>query len=72
MPLGALSPRAKEIHDAMADKIEKNANSYPPGLLEQYKIQLRRIEQEVPGCEMISFPAFHSFPNPPKPVRASS
>jgi hypothetical protein len=72
MPLDALSPRAKEIHGDMADKIEKNADSYPPGLLEQYKIQLRRIEQQSPGCEMISFPGFLSFPNPPKPVRVSS
>jgi hypothetical protein len=69
MPLEALSPRGKEIHDAVREKIMKNADSYPPGLLEQYKIQLRRIEEQAPASELISIPGFMSYPNPPKPVR---
>jgi hypothetical protein len=51
------------------EKIHKNADTYPPGLLEQYEIQLRRIEEQAPGCELISIPCFMSFPHPPKENR---
>lgn len=70
MPLAAVSLRADEIYDAVREKILKNAESYPPGLLEQYNTQIRRIEEQAPGCEFISFPGFASLPNPPKPVYA--
>jgi hypothetical protein len=67
MPLEALSRRSEDIHGAVREKITKNADSYAPGLLEQYKIMLRRLDEGAPGCELISFPGFLSFPNPPKP-----
>jgi hypothetical protein len=67
VPLQALSTRGDEIHDAIRNKIEQNASTYPPGLLEQYKIQLDRLSSGSPGCELISFPGFLSFPNPPTP-----
>jgi hypothetical protein len=69
MSLEDVSPRGKEINNAAREKILKNADSYPAGLLEQYQIQLRRIEEQVPSCEFVSCPAFASTPNPPKPVR---
>ena len=40
----------------------KNADSYPPGLLEQYKISLERLKNGV-GCEFISFPGLNSRPS---------
>ncbi|TFK94202.1 GMC oxidoreductase [Polyporus arcularius HHB13444] len=63
--LGEVTPRASEIIKAAEDKIMKNANSYPPGLLEQYKISLERLKNGV-GCEFISFPGLNSRPNPPE------
>lgn len=60
--LDKVTPRAKEIIKATEDKIMKNANSYPPGLLEQYKISLERLKNGV-GCEFISFPGLNSRPS---------
>lgn len=40
----------------------KNGNTYPPGLLEQYKISLERLKDGV-GCEFISFPGMCSQPS---------
>ncbi len=60
--LGEVTPRASEIIKAAEDKIMKNANSYPPGLLEQYKISLERLKNGV-GCEFISFPGLNSRPS---------
>ncbi|KAI0751029.1 alcohol oxidase [Daedaleopsis nitida] len=63
--LPEVTSRASEIFKATEDKIMKNANSYPPGLLEQYKISLERLKSGV-GCEFISFPGLNSRPNPPE------
>ncbi|OSD04609.1 GMC oxidoreductase [Trametes coccinea BRFM310] len=63
--LGQISPKADEIIKATEEKILKNANNYPPGALEQYKILLERL-RDGPGCEFISFPGMCSRPNPPK------
>ncbi|KAI0375888.1 GMC oxidoreductase [Pilatotrama ljubarskyi] len=63
--LTQISPRADEIIKAAEDKITKNANDYPPGLLEQYKISLERLKNGA-GCEFISFPGLNSKPNPPE------
>ncbi|TFK47587.1 alcohol oxidase [Heliocybe sulcata] len=67
VPLTMLSKRADAIYKAAKEKIEKNASKYPPGLLEQYRIQLERLDRGAPGCEFISFPGFLSRPNPPQP-----
>ncbi|KAI0650509.1 GMC oxidoreductase [Trametes meyenii] len=63
--LHEISPRANDIIKATEEKILKNANNYPPGLLEQYKISLERLKN-APGCEFISFPGMCSKPNPPE------
>ncbi|KAI0774498.1 alcohol oxidase [Fomes fomentarius] len=63
--LSEVTPRASEIVKAVEDKIKKNANSYPPGLLEQYEISVERLKNGV-GCEFISFPGLNSRPNPPE------
>ncbi|KAI0832660.1 GMC oxidoreductase [Trametes gibbosa] len=64
--LGQVSKRAPEIFKATEEKIAKNADSYPPGLLEQYKISLERLKDGV-GCEYITFAGMCSRPNPPVP-----
>ncbi|KAI0353068.1 GMC oxidoreductase [Trametes cingulata] len=63
--LKQISPRADEIIKAAEEKIMKNANNYPPGLLEQYKISLERLKNGA-GCEFITFPGMCSRPNPPE------
>ena len=40
----------------------RNANNYPPGLLEQYKISLQRLKTGV-GAEFVSFPGCNSQPS---------
>ncbi len=60
--LGEITPRANEIFQAAEHKMMKNGNSYPPGLLEQYKISLERLKDGV-GCEFISFPGMCSQPS---------
>ncbi|CDO76652.1 GMC oxidoreductase [Trametes cinnabarina] len=63
--LSQISPKADEIIKAAEDKVMKNANNYPPGLLEQHKLLLDRLRNSA-GCEFISFPGMCSRPNPPK------
>lgn len=60
--LSEISPRADEIFEAAEHKMMKNGNTYPPGLLEQYKISLERLKDGV-GCEFISFPGMCSQPS---------
>ncbi|KZV71755.1 GMC oxidoreductase [Peniophora sp. CONT] len=66
-PLQLHSKRADEIHQAQIKKIEANKDKYPPGLYEQYQIQVQRLKDGAPGCEIVNVPGFLSFPNPPKP-----
>ncbi|TFY75596.1 hypothetical protein EWM64_g8416 [Hericium alpestre] len=67
MPLQAYSPRADEIHKAAKDKILANKDKYGPGVFEQMKVHVDRLDRRAPGCEYVNFPGFLSFPNPPKP-----
>lgn len=62
-PLEMLSGRADDIYLHLKDKVAKNAASYPPGVLDFYKMQLERRERRAPGCEIISFPGFFSAPS---------
>lgn len=57
-----LSDKSGDIYKAAEEKIVRNADKYPPGLLEQYKIQLERLRTDAPGCEIISFPGHLSAP----------
>lgn len=66
-PLEMISERAEDIYLNLKAKVAKSADSYPPGLLDFYKIQLERRERRAPGCEVISFPGFFSAPNTPQP-----
>ena len=62
VPLEVIAPnKADEIYQKAKTKIEKlTTETSPPGLLEQYKIQLERLEpgknQSGPGCELIGVP----------------
>jgi hypothetical protein len=69
-PLNQISPRAKQLHQSISERVIANNNSYPPGLLAQYEIMLARLERGAPGCEFISFPGFNSAPSSSPPVRA--
>lgn len=64
-PLEWLSPRAKEIHDAQKKKVAENRDKYPVWLREQYDIMVERLDSLGPGCELLPFAGFSSFPNPP-------
>ncbi|OCH96663.1 hypothetical protein OBBRIDRAFT_830066 [Obba rivulosa] len=55
------------IIEAAKEHILRNADTYPPGWLEQFKIHLERLENDAPTCEIITFPGFMSGPNPPEP-----
>jgi hypothetical protein len=66
--LDTLSPRATQLRKEMEDRVRAQEETYAPGLLEQYKIMLSRLERGAPGCELISFPGFNS---PPGPLRRS-
>ncbi|KAH9850810.1 GMC oxidoreductase [Lenzites betulinus] len=62
--LSQISSKAADIIKATEEKIAKNADNYPPGLLDQYKISLERLKNGI-GCEYITFPGMCSRPNPP-------
>ncbi|KAJ8689747.1 hypothetical protein PTI98_012617 [Pleurotus ostreatus] len=66
-PLEALTDKHQEIKDSVKAEIERDikAGSLSPGLIEQYKIQLARLDTGSPGYETIFVPGFQSFPNPP-------
>ncbi|KAA1466849.1 alcohol oxidase [Dentipellis sp. KUC8613] len=66
-PLQSYSDRADEIQKAAKENILRNADSYPPGLLEQYKVQIDRMERLAAGVEIVMITGFLAFPNPPVP-----
>ncbi|OCH94556.1 alcohol oxidase [Obba rivulosa] len=67
LPLKAISSRADDIIASFRDKLQKNGWNYPPGLLEQYRIQLERLETGAPELEIISYPGISGGTNPPEP-----
>jgi hypothetical protein len=64
-PLDTLSDKTSSLHADIRADIESGikAGSYPPGLTDQYKLQLERLARKGPGCEIIGFPGFLSFPS---------
>lgn len=60
--LHRLSKRAEAIYEQAKARVEAHKDSYRPGLLEQYEIQLERVKSGV-GCELISFPKLLSGPS---------
>jgi hypothetical protein len=57
-PLDSLSDKAQEIIPNARKRIEAEIASgkYSPQLTEQYLIQLEKLENKVPLCELIGFP----------------
>ncbi|KAA1474158.1 alcohol oxidase [Dentipellis sp. KUC8613] len=66
-PLQSYSDRADEIQKAAKENILRNVDTYPPGLLEQYKIQIERMKRGAAGAEIVVVTGFLAFPNPPVP-----
>ena len=62
-PLQKFSERADEIHEAIAKEIETKKDTYPPGLYDQYVVQLDRLRRGGPGCEIVGVPGFYSYPS---------
>ncbi|VDB94037.1 unnamed protein product [Peniophora sp. CBMAI 1063] len=60
-PLQMYSKRADEIQQAAIEKIEANKDKYPPGLYEQYRLQIQRLKEGAPGCEILNVPGYVSF-----------
>ncbi|EIW79994.1 FAD/NAD(P)-binding domain-containing protein [Coniophora puteana RWD-64-598 SS2] len=67
-PMSAISDRIKDVYALAKKKVQDEWDTYSPGLQEQYKIQLERLEDpsSSPG-ELVLVPGFLSHPNPPKP-----
>ena len=57
--------------EARRKQVEENADKYPPGLLEQYKIQLEYLaDKNIPDFELMIFPfIFGDVPRPPDPSK---
>ncbi|EMD41655.1 hypothetical protein CERSUDRAFT_79287 [Gelatoporia subvermispora B] len=66
-PLRKITAKADAIISAAKARILEQADTYPPGRLEQFKIHLERLENDAPMCEIITFSGFMSGPNPPEP-----
>lgn len=64
-PLSNLSNRTGPIYDEIRTEIEVDtkAGKYGVGLVEQYKLQLERLEEKSPCCELIGIPTFLSGPS---------
>ena len=62
-PLEWLSPRGKALHDAHKEKYAAKRDAYPIGLREQYDIMVGRLDGLAPGCELLPFAGFSSFPS---------
>ena len=60
VPLDKVTPMFGEIVKAVEEKIASVADSCPPGLMEQYKILLRRMKHGLP-CEIISIGSARSL-----------
>jgi len=65
-PLQKYTEKADSIHEAVSKEIEEKKDSYPPGLYEQYLVQLDRLRRGGPGCEIVGVPGFYSAPNLPR------
>ncbi|CCM01756.1 uncharacterized protein FIBRA_03822 [Fibroporia radiculosa] len=64
-PLQMFSDKAEDIHTKIEEKIAMSKNKFPPGLMEQYKVQLDRLHRGAPGCEFITIPGHLSSPHQP-------
>jgi len=65
VPLQAISDRGDDIIKAARKKFEERA-TYPPGLKEQYELQLNRMERaedRAAHCEVMLYPGFLRLPS---------
>ena len=68
LPLDQITPEAQSIFQQAKKEVEKLdiAGALPPGLKEQYDIQLHRLQPGTgkgPQCEFICFPGLLSQPS---------
>lgn len=61
-PLHSVSPRAAELIDNEKRVIEENikARNYHPGLVDQYRLMLERLDRKEPGWEFLGIPVYLS------------
>jgi len=63
-----VTPNFNAFNAKIKDEITKKMKTCSPGLQDQYRIQLERLDRGAPGCEFITYPGFFfSRPNPPAP-----
>lgn len=70
IPLQTASDRADALIAKLKAKLEKNRDKYPPGLFDQYEVQLQLLQdKDTPDFEIVMLPfAFPApFPEPDKP-----
>lgn len=62
MPLDFASPEnASQVIQSVEEEVEelKRSGSLPPGLTEQYDIQLKNLrDPAIPDCELVVFPGY--------------
>jgi len=65
-----VTPDFNAFNAKIKDEITKKMKTCSPGLQDQYRIQLDRLDRGAPGCEIVTYPGFFSGfsgPNPPVP-----
>ncbi|ESK92577.1 gmc oxidoreductase [Moniliophthora roreri MCA 2997] len=69
MSLHDYTSKADAMYEAEKARVIEGIrnNKYPPGLAEQYEIQLERLRNKRTGPEMAVVPGFLSAPKPPEP-----
>lgn len=65
VPLAAISPEEESLHKNLKESIRAGiaANECPPALQKQLQIQLDRIRDKEPSCELVLAPGFTSQPS---------
>ncbi|KAK0203886.1 GMC oxidoreductase-domain-containing protein [Desarmillaria ectypa] len=65
----SVSPRAAELIDNEKRVIKENvkARTYHPGLVDQYRLMLDRLDREKPGWEFLGILVYLSSLRPPEP-----
>ncbi|KAJ3735624.1 GMC oxidoreductase-domain-containing protein, partial [Lentinula guzmanii] len=68
-PLQRITSEAKALYDAEKSRICRDIQEgkYPPGLAEQYEIQLQYNQNDALDCELVSLSGSLSGPNLPRP-----
>ncbi|KAF8828716.1 hypothetical protein HHX47_DHR3000393 [Lentinula edodes] len=68
-PLKKIASDAEALYDAEKIRIHQDIKEgrYPPGLAEQYELQLQYHQRNALDCEFVSLSGSLSGPNPPRP-----